>query len=99
MICEIALLTIDPADAQAFEAAVAAAAPLFRAAAGCHAMGLERSIDIPGRYRLVVRWESVEHHMVGFRQSEGFVSWRTLTSPYFTTPPEVEHVATVAQYF
>jgi heme-degrading monooxygenase HmoA len=78
MINEIAILTIDPANASAFEAAVAEAAPLFKSAQGCHGMALERGVEDPNQYRLLVRWESVDHHMVVFRNSEAFQPWREL---------------------
>ena len=99
MVTEIAEITIDPATAAAFEAAVAKAAPAFRAAAGCHAMALERIIEAPGQYRLRVEWESVDHHMVTFRESEGFQTWRALAGPYFTAPPVVHHSEPVDRYF
>lgn len=76
MINEIAILTIDPANASAFEAAVAEAAPLFKSAQGCHGMALERGIEDPAQYRLLVRWESIDHHMIAFRNSESFKHWR-----------------------
>lgn len=95
MIHEIATLTIDPARSDEFEAAVAAARPHFETARGFVSFGLQRSIETPGRYRLVVGWESVEAHMVDFRESEGFQAWRALAGPFFTEPPSVEHVATV----
>jgi quinol monooxygenase YgiN len=99
MITEIATITIDPSRADAFEAAVAQAAPTFRTAEGCHGMALERGIEDVGRYRLLVHWESVDHHMVTFRQSDGFQVWRTLASPFFLAPPVVEHSAEIARYF
>lgn len=95
MIYEIATLTIDPAQAIDFEVAVRAARPHFEAAEGFVSFGLQRSIEHPERYRLVVGWESVEAHMVGFRQSQGFQAWRVLASPFFVQPPVVEHVAEV----
>ncbi|WP_225007292.1 antibiotic biosynthesis monooxygenase family protein [Novosphingobium percolationis] len=95
MIHEIATITIDPARAADFEAAVAAARPHFEAATGFVSFGLQRSIETPERYHLVVGWESVEAHMVDFRASEGFQHWRTLASPFFAAPPSVEHVSTV----
>ncbi len=95
MIHEIATITIDPARAADFEAAVAAARPHFEAAAGFVSFGLKRSIEAPERYHLVVGWESVEAHMVDFRESEGFQHWRALASPFFVGAPSVEHVATV----
>lgn len=95
MIHEIATLTIDPAQAGPFEAAVAAARPHFEAAKGFVSFGLERSIECPERYHLVIGWESVEAHMIDFRESEGFQAWRTLASPFFVAPPSVEHIAKV----
>lgn len=95
MIHEIATLTIDPARAAEFEAAVTQARPHFEAAGGFVSFALRRSIESPERYHLVVGWESVEAHMVDFRESEGFQAWRALASPFFTAPPSVEHVAQV----
>ena len=91
MVIEIAYLTIDPAKAEAFEAAVRKAAPVFAAAEGCHGMRLERVHEDPTQYRLSVDWESVDHHMVTFRESEGFQQWRSLAGPFFVEPPRVEH--------
>ena len=69
MVTEIAYLKIDPARAAEFEAAVAAAAPYFKAGEGCHGMRLERVEEDGALYRLSVDWASVEHHMVTFRES------------------------------
>ncbi|MEE4452999.1 antibiotic biosynthesis monooxygenase family protein [Novosphingobium resinovorum] len=95
MIREIAAITIDPARAAEFEAAVAAARPHFEAARGFVSFALERSIERPECYRLVVGWESVEAHMVDFRGSGGFQAWRDLASPFFVGPVAVEHLARV----
>jgi quinol monooxygenase YgiN len=99
MITEIAHITIDPARAAEFEAAVATAAPHFRAAEGCHGMRLERVTEDPAEYRLSVDWESVEHHMVTFRESDGFQQWRALAGPFFAAPPRVEHWDRVGDHF
>mgnify|MGYP000211557229 FL=1 len=99
MITEIATLTIDPAKAADFEAAVAAAAPYFKRSEGCHGMALEKVIETPGLYHLRVLWETVEHHMVTFRNSDNFQQWRALAGPFFTEAPKVVHGETVSQYF
>lgn len=99
MITEIAFLTIDPANAAAFEAAVESAAPVIGAAEGSQSMALERVIEHPGQYRLIVQWDSVEHHTVGFRESPGFIEWRALAGPFFTSPPHVEHTEHVGRFF
>lgn len=94
MFLEIAEITVtDPA---AFETAVAAAKPHFLAAEGCHGLTLHRVVETPDVYRLVVKWRTVEDHMVTFRASEGFQAWRALAAPYFAAPPKVTHSAEVA---
>ncbi len=95
MIHEIATINIDPTRAELFEAAVASARPFFEAAKGFVSFALDRSIEHPERYRLVVGWESVEAHMVEFRESPGFTRWRELASPFFAGSPVVEHVERV----
>ncbi|MEW2556001.1 antibiotic biosynthesis monooxygenase family protein [Streptomyces zhihengii] len=95
MITEIAQIEIDPGREKEFEEAVARALPLFLGAEGCHGVDLHRSVENPSRYRLMVRWETVEHHTVAFRGSEGFARWRALAGPYFAAPPQVEHVHSV----
>jgi len=95
MITEIAQIEVGPGDEEAFEKAVARAVPHFLAAEGCHGVRLARSEEFPQRYRLLVEWETVEHHTVTFRGSEGFARWRELAGPYFAIPPVVEHVRDV----
>lgn len=99
MIIEIAHITIDPARAAEFEAAVAAAAPHFRAAEGCHGMRLERVVEDSAQYRLSVDWETVDHHMVTFRKTDGFQLWRALAGPFFVEPPRVEHWERAGDHF
>ena len=99
MIKEIAYITIDPANAHAFESAVAQAAAHFKAAEGCHGMRLERVVEDPASYRLSVDWETVEHHMVTFRASDGFQGWRALAGPFFAEPPRVEHWDEAGRFF
>ena len=41
---------------------------------------------------LLIEWESVEAHNVGFRESDRFPLWRALIGPFFDGDPRVEHV-------
>ncbi|MFG2545871.1 antibiotic biosynthesis monooxygenase family protein [Streptomyces sp. NPDC048594] len=95
MITEIAQIEVRPGQEQEFEDAVAKALPCFLAAEGCGGADLHRSVEHPSRYRLMVRWETVEHHTVTFRGSAGFARWRALAGPHFAAPPQVEHVYSV----
>ena len=56
---------------------------------------LHKSIEKPQRYRLMVKWATLENHTVDFRGSENFTEWRGLVGQYFASPPDVEHTNTV----
>ncbi|WP_203290676.1 antibiotic biosynthesis monooxygenase family protein [Maricaulis parjimensis] len=99
MVTEIAYLKIDPARAADFEAAVAQAVPCFQSAEGCHGMRLERVEEDGALYRLSVDWQSVDHHMVTFRESDAFQQWRALAGPFFVEAPRVEHWNRVGDFF
>jgi len=91
VVLEIAQIDVKPGMEAEFERGVAQAAPLFERAQGCQSMELQRSLEKPGRYRLFVRWATLEDHTVAFRGSEDFQEWRRLVGPCFERPPEVEH--------
>jgi quinol monooxygenase YgiN len=94
MIHEQATILIRTGSEEDFEAAVAEAAPLFRAQ-GALSLRLDRSIETPNEYTLTVGWGSVEEHTVGFRQSQAFLRWRELAGPYFAADPKVKHLEQV----
>jgi heme-degrading monooxygenase HmoA len=95
MITEIAQIEVKPGSEKDFEAGVAKAKPLFARAKGCHGMELHKSVEKPTRYRLFVKWGTLENHTVDFRSSEDFQAWRGLVGQYFAASPEVEHTQTV----
>lgn len=99
MIYEIAELYIKPDSHTAFQAAVAEAVPVFKAATGCLSMRLDRDIETPDTYHLVVGWQTLDNHVVDFRGSEGFLVWRGLVGSHFALPPKVEHFETVVAGF
>lgn len=88
-IAEIAVLAGHERD---FEAAVQTAVPLFQAAPGARTLRLDRSVENPSAYRLVVGWDTVDDHLVGFRESEAFPEWRRLIQPHVDQITRVEHV-------
>ena len=99
MVTEIAQIDVKPGLEAEFEAGVAQAAPLFQRAKGCRALELQRSVEKPSRYRLFVRWETLEDHTVAFRGSDDFQEWRRLVSHCFERPPEVEHTVEAVKGF
>jgi heme-degrading monooxygenase HmoA len=91
MIMEIAQIDVKPGMESEFEAGVKKAAPLFQRAKGCKGMELQRSHEKPQRYRLMVKWDTLENHTVDFRGSSDFQEWRKLVGHCFAAPPDVEH--------
>jgi len=92
MTVEIADIRIRPEARDAFAEAITRAASTVLARAGgyrrhpilaCH--------ESPGRFVLIVEWDSIEAHTVGFRQSPAFVEWRAIIGTFFQEPPHVEH--------
>ena len=99
MILEIAQIDVKQGMESEFEAAVGKAAPLFKRARGCKGLSLQRSIEKPSRYRLFVKWDTVENHTVDFRGSADFQEWRKLVGHCFERPPEVEHTTLAVHGF
>jgi heme-degrading monooxygenase HmoA len=99
MVLEIAQIDVKPGMEAEFEARVAKAAPVFKRAKGCSSMALQKSVEKPSRYRLFVRWGTVENHTVDFRGSPDFQEWRKLVGHCFASPPDVEHVHEVVKGF
>ena len=99
MFLEIAQIDVKPGMESEFEVGVETAAPLFKRAEGCTGMSLQRSVEMPSRYRLFVQWDTVENHTVDFRGSADFAEWRKLVGHCFAQPPAVEHVRQVVKGF
>ena len=99
MVLESAELLIKEGMEAEFEAGVRQATPLFQRARGCHGMWLERGVENPLAYRLLVRWDTVEDHNVHFRGSEDFQEWRRLVGHCFDGAPSVSHLETVLEGF
>jgi heme-degrading monooxygenase HmoA len=91
MIIELALLTIRPGSEPQFEAVFPAAIKVLAGSKGYLSHDLRRSIETPNRYALMVQWQTLEDHIVGFRGSPAYTQWRGHVGPFFESPPVVEH--------
>lgn len=99
MIYEVARIKIKQDHEELFEAAVAKAVPIFRRASGCISMRLEKSIEEPQHYRIIVQWSRLEDHTVGFRESQDYNLWRDMVGDHFDGAPVVEHTAVILNGF
>jgi heme-degrading monooxygenase HmoA len=95
MILESAMLPVRPGQEAEFEAAFVQARPLVAGQPGFISLRLERCIERPSAYLLLVEWETLEAHTEGFRQSPEFPQWRALLHHFYETPALVEHYSNV----
>jgi heme-degrading monooxygenase HmoA len=97
VILEVALLNVRPGESAAFEQAFADAQVIISSMDGYLSHQLQRSLETPGNYLLLVHWRQVEDHTVGFRQSTGYQEWRRLLHHFYDPPPVVEHFEAVLE--
>lgn len=91
MIVESALLDVKPGAEAAFEAALREARPLIAATPGFRSIVVRRCLETPSRYLLLVEWDRLEDHTIGFRQSPRYAKWRALLHRFYDPFPRVEH--------
>ena len=92
MILEIVDISIDPAKKADFEKAVSAGVTeAIAPAKGFCGYKLNAGIENPGRYILMIYWDTLENHTIDFRGSEAFTKWRAHVGPFFLQAPAVEH--------
>jgi len=95
MILEFAILDIQPEQETEFESAFEKAQKIISGINGYVSHQLQRCIETPGRYILLVNWESLEDHTVGFRKSAEYQQWRSLLHHFYDPFPNVEHYETM----
>ena len=91
MVLEVAVLDIKPGQNAQFEAAMAQAATLIASIPGYVSHEVQKCIEQPQRYLLLARWETLEAHTVGFRQSPQYQEWKKLLHHFYDPFPTVEH--------
>ena len=96
MITEHAILDVRPGREREFESAFAKAKPIIAGMPGFRSLTLKRCIEKPSRFLLLVEWQRLEDHTVGFRTSEGYETWRSLLHHFYDPFPTVEHFSSVA---
>jgi heme-degrading monooxygenase HmoA len=95
MILEAVMLKVKLGVEKEFEVAFREASPIISAMKGCISHELQRCIEVQGKYLLLVRWESLEDHTVGFRQSCEYQKWKNLLHHFYDPFPTVEHFESV----
>ena len=98
MILEIADIRIQPGRNADFEAAIRQGAETVIAGAkGFRGYKVNRGVESPERYVLMIYWDTLENHTVDFRGGPLFAQWRAIVGPFFAAPPVVEHFELVVK--
>lgn len=95
MILEIAMLHIRSGQTDDFEAAFAQAQAIISGMHGCVRHELQKCIEDDHKYGLLVWWDTLEDHTVGFRGSADYQQWRELLHHFYDPFPTVEHFTKV----
>ena len=91
MVIEVAILEIKPGLAGEFETAFKTASLIIASMPGYISHELQHCLETPNRYILLVRWQTLEDHTIGFRQSAEYQQWRSLLHHFYDPFPTVEH--------
>ena len=95
MILEVATLDVKPGQAELFEAAFAQAQTIISSMPGYVSHQLQKCVENSDRYLLLVNWQALEDHTVGFRESEQYQEWRELLHHFYDPFPTVQHFTCV----
>jgi heme-degrading monooxygenase HmoA len=91
MILEAAILMVREGQCDAFEAAFRKASPIIASMPGYVEHELQRCLEVERKYLLLVRWQTLEDHTVGFRGSAEYQEWKALLHHFYDPFPTVEH--------
>lgn len=85
------MLHVKPGLESDFEATFKKASTIISSIKGYLSHELHRCIEVKGKYLLLVRWETLESHTVGFRNSAEFQEWKKLLHHFYEPSPIIEH--------
>ena len=95
MILEVAILNVKKGLESEFEADFRKASQHISAINGYLNHTLKKCLELRNQYILLVEWNVLEDHTIGFKQSEHYQHWRALLHHYYEPHPTVEHYTTV----
>ncbi len=91
MITEHALLDVIPGREEEFVESMERAKAIVAASPGIVSLRVERCVERPSCFLLLVEWERLEDHTEGFRGSAGYRDWRAALHHFYDPFPVVEH--------
>ena len=96
MITEIALLQVREGMKDEFLVSFRKAQNIISKMKGYVEHSLEQCLEQNNRFLLLVKWETLEDHTIGFRQSEEYKQWKAFLHHFYDPFPVVEHFEKIA---
>jgi len=98
MILEVADIRIPSGQNAAFDEAIRRGVETVIARSpGFRGYKVNRGIESPERYLLMIYWDTLDNHLKDFREGPLFPQWRAIVGPFFAATPVVEHFDLVAR--
>ena len=91
MILEVAILNITAGKQLDFQNAFSQAQLIISGMKGYISHELQKCVENDHQYILLVKWETLEDHTVGFRGSAEYQEWKALLHHFYDPFPTVEH--------
>jgi heme-degrading monooxygenase HmoA len=98
MILEAVMLKVKLGYEQDFEVAFRQASAIISGMNGYLSHELYRCFEVEGKYLLMVKWQTLEAHTGGFRESPEYQEWKKLLHHFYDPFPTVEHFELVKLY-
>ena len=95
MILEAVFLFVKPHLDNQFESDFVKASHYIASTEGYLDHRLEKCLEVENKYLLLVHWNTLEDHTVGFRSSEAYLGWKKILHHYYEPFPIVEHFETI----
>ena len=98
MILEIADIRVIAGKEAEFDAAIQRGIDTVASkATGFRGFKVNKGVEDPERYILMIYWETLENHTVDFRDGPLFAQWRAIVGSFFAVPPVVQHFTLLAK--
>ncbi len=95
MILEVAILNVIQGKEKQFEKDFETVGQYICSINGYIRHSLRKCIEQENKYILLVDWEKLDDHIIGFRQSEQYLEWKKMLHKYYDPFPIVEHFVTI----
>lgn len=95
MILEAVMLQVKEGLEEEYETSFRQASHIISKMDGYISHELQRCLEVEGKYLLLVKWEKLEDHTEGFRQSSEYQEWKQLLHHFYDPFPIVEHFVKV----